>query len=275
MIEISKRCVPKNGKQETEDIVAWSNEIIKNEMVKPGQFFYGEDHCVLIDVAAGNFVEEICNLYKHPKGGYHLLINGQYQDPDITSHILYIITAIKFNKRLEKEKYQKIKNKIKKFEVASRGNYKFCLSAKDNQENPIMELGADWAFNWNLIARCDKQQQWEITKAVQTIKSHPLWPCRCVEGNSTVNQVRSDKISMYNTLKTLQYCYEKWNNKEKIDYNNGYYSSMLMRAFDNNQAWYLLFGTFNTYVDFWDLKMFKDEEINEKNIYNKFCNQLF
>ena len=48
MIEISKRCVPKNGKQETEDIVAWSNEIIKNEMVKPGQFFYGEENPVKI-----------------------------------------------------------------------------------------------------------------------------------------------------------------------------------------------------------------------------------
>lgn len=263
MIEISGRCVPKNGKQETEAIVEWSNE-----MVRSGQFFYGEDHCVLIDVAAGNFVEEMCNLYKNPKGGYHLLINGQYQDPDISSHILYIIAAKKFNKRLED--YPKIRDRIKKFEVESRGNYKFCLSVKDDRENPIIELGADWVFNWNLIAGCDKQQQWTITKAVHTIKSHPLWPCHPGNSKNTVNQARRDKISMYNTLKTLQYCYEKWNDQKKIDSS----MPMLMQAFDDNREWYLLFGTFDTYIDFWDLKMFADEEINEKNIYDKFCNQL-
>ena len=75
---------------------------------------------------------------------------------------------------------------------------------------------------------------------------------------------------MYNTLKTLQYCYEKWNDQEKIDSS----MPMLMQAFDDNREWYLLFGTFDTDIDFWDLKMFADEEINEKNIYDKFCNQL-
>ena len=75
----------------------WGNHIAKGVLDNKIECPYNEKHCVLEDVSCGNFTENVCELYKKEKGNYHFLINGQYQDPDTNSHILYIIAAYKFN----------------------------------------------------------------------------------------------------------------------------------------------------------------------------------
>ena len=257
-----------------------------------------EDHCVLINVAYGKFEPEVCEIYQKigKNQGWHFRINGQYEDPDIKSHILYLIAAHKYNKKLEEYKKSEKQIGIESFEVATRNTnrYGFCLKANLENGGEIL-LGADWAFSWDMISKCKVEQQWEIINEVHTIKYHPLWPCEKKDGR-TVNQVRTNKINMYQTLKVLEQCYEKWKktndddsnlikNKEPLNLNEGLIKAFndykgkkemairgLIRAFNAYEDWYRIFKDFNEYIDFFDLKIF-EEEINENNVYEKICQE--
>ena len=263
-------------KQEIEDMAKWGNHIVEGVLDNKIECPYNENHCVLQDVSCGNFTENVCELYKKEKGNYHFLINGQYQDPDTNSHILYIIAACKFNKRLKDKGFEKIK--IKNFDIVVRNNYNFCLRANlkektfINKKNCIC-LGADWAFSWSTIAECEKKKQWVIINETHTIIGHPLWPCKKME-HQTVNQARSDKISMKDTLEILKKCYENnWErNKQLIGEEE---CKNLVNAFYDYEDWYKLFNDFDTYIKFWDLEIFNENDIDEKNIYEKFVKKNF
>lgn len=247
-------------KAEVESMKNWANEQIKNNIC-----LYSEDHCVLIDVAYGKFEPEVCEIYRKmgKKDGWHFRINGQYEDPDIKSHILYLIAAHKYNRKLEEYKKLEKQIGIESFEVAIRNTnrYGFCLKANLENGGEIL-LGADWAFSWEMISKCKTEQQWDIVKKVHTIKYHPLWPCEEKNKRNTVNQARKDKKSMHETLNELEQCYkEEWKNNNKSNDN-------LINAFYDYENWYRTFGSFSKYIDFFDLKIF-EEEINENNVYEK------
>ena len=44
----------------------------------------------------------------------------------------------------------------------------------------------------------------------------------------------------------------------------------LVNAFYDYKDWYKLFNDFDTYIKFWDLEIFNENDIDEKNIYEKF-----
>ena len=44
----------------------------------------------------------------------------------------------------------------------------------------------------------------------------------------------------------------------------------LVTAFYDYKDWYKLFNDFDTYIKFWDLEIFNENDIDEKNIYEKF-----
>ena len=92
--------------------------------------------------------------------------------------------------------------------------------------------------------------------------------------HQTVNQARSDKISMKDTLEILKKCYENnWErNKQLIGEEE---CKNLVNAFYDYEDWYKLFNDFDTYIKFWDLEIFNENDIDEKNIYEKFVKKNF
>lgn len=242
------------------------------------------DYCVLNDIGLGTLSQEMWDKKKikieAPKSKRHeprLRIwvgddedpdkwndedseNWSYEDPDLVSCKLYYLLAKKFNKKLEEnEKFKKFD--LEPFKVA-RERYRYCLLASYRNRDTKILLGADWVINWGLINKCPADEQWSIIETTHTIKGHVLWPCvqkigRKKKRRQTVNQARKHNISIYETLNKLK---ESYDNKFKKQ------TSALERAFYDYKDWYKSFGSFDNYIDFWELDRFTEKEITPCNI---------
>ena len=238
------------------------------------------EYCVLNDIGLGTLSQEMWDnkeiKIEEPKTERHepsLLIKvpdenpdkWSYEDPDLVSCELYYLLAKKFNKKLEEnENFKKLD--LEPFKVA-RTRYRYCLLAGYNKNDKIIEirLGADWVINWGLINKCPADEQWSIIETTHTIKGHVLWPCvqkiqkieRKKKRRQTVNQARKHNISIYETLNKLK---ESYDNKFKKQ------TSALERAFYDYKDWYKSFGSFDNYIDFWELDRFTEKEITPCNI---------
>ena len=240
------------------DDVKWANEQLKlSDVCQTG---YSYDYFVLNDIGCGKLTQDRFDIMKKnaKNGSYHPTIDGidkKYEDPDSKSIVLYMLIAFKYHNAIQDYG-------IKDFRVSLRSNnrYSYCICATTEEED-IIRLSGDWAISWDIIKNCssDKQQCFELTKQTHTIIGHPIWPCETVENRNTVNQARKNSISMYETLRVLEKCYEnKFEMNEK--------STNLEKAFCDYKKWYLKFKSFNNYIQFWDLKRFTKEEITPDNI---------
>ena len=74
-------------KSEIAQKLVWANEQIKN-----GALDYNDDFCVLNDIGCGKLTEDSLEIIeKSKRNGYHAEINGNYEDPDRVSIILYML----------------------------------------------------------------------------------------------------------------------------------------------------------------------------------------
>lgn len=255
------------------------------------------EYCVLNDIGLGTLSQEMWKL-EAPEGNRHeprLLIwandqeepnkwnyenpdNWSYEDPDLVSCELYYLLAKKFNKKLEEnENFKKLD--LEPFKVA-RTRYRYCLLAGYNKNDKIIKirLGGDWVINRSLINKCPADEQWKIIQKTHTIKGHVLWPCEQVGNRQTVNQARKHNISIYETLDILKKCYK--NNFDEQESalekcytdNSDKQASALEKAFYDYKEWYKSFGSFDNYINFWELGRFTKEKITPDNIKNVFDN---
>lgn len=250
-----------------------------NECIKAANDRLGKEtvdnfeYCVLNDIGLGTLSKEMWDKkeikIEEPKSERHepsLLIKvpdenpdkWSYEDPDLVSCELYYLLAKKFNKKLEEnEKFKKFD--LEPFKVA-RQRYRYCLLASYRNRDTKILLGADWLINWGLINKCPADEQWKIIEKTHTIKGHVLWPCEQVGNRQTVNQARKHNISIYETLETLKNCYTDKFDKQASKLES---PSALEKAFYDYKEWYKSFGSFDNYIDFWELRRFISEESKE------------
>lgn len=249
------------------DKVSWANEQIEKDKINELGLTY--DYCVLNDIGCGMLTAEGLRIEKGSgrNSGYHASINGKYEDPDSKSIILYMLIVYKYGKLIEKYG-------IKNMKISIRGNqdiyrYMFCISA-ELDEKTVIKLTGDWVLSWDLIHEFSKEKQFEIASIAHTIKGHPIWPCKMIEGRNTVNQVRKTNISIKETLEVLKKCYKNLFAEKAYNHEINPSFSNLEDAFMDYKEWYLRFNNYEEYVDFWDLKRFENVDITEINIKDVF-----
>ena len=246
--------------------VEWANKQIESPSLIVDNTEITDSYCVLNDIGCGEFTADSFRIFKceGKNAGYHAFINEKYNDPDLKSVILYLLTARKFGNKLKKYG-------IANFRVSLRGDtgdyrYMYCITAELNPGKWI-KLSGDWVISWDFIAGLPKEKQPDAAMITHTVIGHPVWPCEKVGGRNTVNQARSDKISMRDTLLVLKRCYENSFDSESKNYEHDKdpYLSNLEDAFMDYKEWYQKFKSYEEYVEFWDIKRF-ETDITENNL---------
>ncbi len=208
------------------------------------------EYCVLNNTGCGIISEQSdLNIYKKFRGGYHCKINNRYNDPDRYSYKMYQMAANFFNKKIESEQHN-LGKKIK-FYVDVINDYSFCLTAKIDGQ-PVVKLTGDWIATWEDISKCCNSMG--AINITHTIAGHVFWPGH-IKNKQTINQIRKNEPleDVLNELKLwwAEQCDTNSDNRKKDNSKHKYFS-----AFDANREWFLVFGSFDEYVDFFCLQEF-------------------
>lgn len=237
--------------------VEWGKEQLNENKISDNDL----DYCVLNNINCGKFEENTGNekrweLIKEPSHRkHHLLVNNDYNDPDLCSENLYVLAAYKFTKRAQEKNFPELKFTIEKRKSQSA----FCLVAQSG-DKIFQTLGGDWIIDWDdvydMVHQKNEKDSYDLIKRLQTVQWHTFWPCYRVNNHITVNQSRA-WISILETLNELKICYEHQFDYDILKNNK---PKALRRAFCENKEWFEYFGNIDTYKDFWDLNFISKNE---------------